>query len=95
MDKEHGRHLGLAELAQIMEVPRSTAHFWFTAYDHPHVRGLMALLEQLTQSERKAFVASLCRVLPSLDDPVLTHAANPLKELLLALKQASYDAGIV
>jgi hypothetical protein len=82
MDKEHGRHLGIAELAEIMEVPRSTAHFWFASYDHPHVRGFMALLEQLTQSEREAFVDSHCRVLPSLIDPSLNEAANRLKELL-------------
>lgn len=83
VDKEHQRLLRLRELAQIMGIPRSTVHFWFSASRDPHLPGFLALLEQLAEPERQAFIGFHCRALPTLNHPALAGATDALRELLV------------
>jgi hypothetical protein len=76
------RHLGYRELGKLMGKSRSTAHYWFSLYRNPGLRGFMTLLEHLEPEARQSFITSHCRELPTLSHPRLAHAASSLEELL-------------
>lgn len=58
-------------IAQLLGRSASTTHFWFEVYSHPQVLSFMALLERLSPAQRQAFVQSHCRLLPTLDHPLI------------------------
>jgi hypothetical protein len=82
LEMENGRAMGFEELGEIMGNPKSTAHYWFSAYRHPHLIGFMALLEQLSPEARNRFMDAHCRVFPTTSHPMLVGATEQLNSLL-------------
>lgn len=82
LEMENGRAMGFEELAEIMGSPKSTAHYWFSIYGHPHLMGFMALVERLSPQARQAFFEAHCRQFPTISDPALAGANRCLTSLL-------------
>jgi hypothetical protein len=82
LGKEHGRDLGFRELGKMIGKSKSTVHFWFTVYRHPHLLAFMALVERLSPEARQAFIGAHCREFPTFGHPRLVQAAEQLKEVL-------------
>jgi len=74
--------LGYEELGQMMGRPKSTAHFWFSVYGHPHLIGFMNLLERLPVQERLTFLNSYCRAYPTLTHPRIVGDIKEMETLL-------------
>lgn len=80
--KEQGHAVGFQELGQYIGQPKSTAHFWLSAYRHPHLLALMTLLERISPSERHSFMESYCRPFPLLSQACLVGQIAKLRALL-------------
>lgn len=87
IESELQRGLSFQRLGAMIGQPRSTTHYWFEVYDHPHVIAFVALLEWLSPCRRQEFIEKHCRVLPSLSDPRLARFQPQVRELLLSTKQ--------
>jgi hypothetical protein len=79
---EEGHQLGFAELGRLMGQSKSTVHFWFSSYRHPHLIAFMSLLERLSPAQRQAFIEAHCRVLPLLSDGSFVGEIAKLRDLL-------------
>jgi hypothetical protein len=62
-------------LAEIAGTSRSTAHHRFALSDQAQVVNLLCWLERLSPARRHAYIDAHCRNFPSLEHPLLAHAA--------------------
>ena len=72
-------------LAEIAGTSKSTTHHRFALSDQPQVVNFLCWLERLSPARRHAYVDAHCRIFPSLEHPLLAHAAaqtSRLRELL-------------
>jgi len=93
LEAAQGRRMSHAEIGEIIGQPRSTAHFWFSTYRHPHLLAVMAALERLSASQRQAFIECYCRVCPSLEAPQFAPVRTELEELLSLTNGLTVIAG--
>ncbi|HYG33706.1 MAG TPA: hypothetical protein VEC99_02915 [Clostridia bacterium] len=91
--REEGHPLGFVDLASLIGQPKSTAHFWFSLYHHPHLLAFMSLLERLSRVERQSFIEGNCRTLPLVSDPILTGQTTQLARLLAQQKGLTVITG--
>jgi hypothetical protein len=74
-------------LAKIMGQFKSTVHYWFNFYKHPHVLGFLSLLERLSPAQRQSFIEARCRAYPTFDHARLAHSPAKTGKLLQLLSQ--------
>jgi hypothetical protein len=84
-EEEHTDSLSFDRLAEIAGTSKSTTHHRFPLSDQPQVVNFLCWLERLSPARRHAYIDTHCRHFPSLEHPLLAHAAaqtSRLRELL-------------
>jgi hypothetical protein len=84
---ELGEEINFKRLGQLTGRTKSTAHHWFAVSSQPQILALMALLERLSVTQRQEFIETHCRLIPSLEHPILAHAPAKTGEMLELLRQ--------
>jgi hypothetical protein len=84
---ESGEALTFQFLGELVGRSKSTAHHWFGVSEPALMVALFCLLERLPQAQRRNFVESHCRVMPSLEDAVFVHSPARTGKLLELLRQ--------
>jgi len=84
-EEEHTDSMSFDRLAELAGTSKSTTHHRFALSDQPQVVNFLCWLERLSPGRRHAYVDAHCRIFPSLEHPLLAHAAaqtSRLRELL-------------
>jgi hypothetical protein len=87
-----GYPLSNLDFARLMRIAPSTSSYWFGVSPQPHLVAFLCLLEHLSPASRLSLLDRLCRDLPRLDHPRLTHAPQQIAELQNLLLQ---PAGLI
>ena len=74
-------------LAEITGTSKSTTHHRFALSDQPQAVNFLCWLERLSPARRHAYVDAHCRIFPSLEHPLLAHAAAQTSKLRQLLDQ--------
>ena len=69
LSQQHKHSLGFEELGLLIGKAKSSADYWFSHSSHRHLEAFVGLLEHLPPAQRRTFIDSHCRVLPTLADP--------------------------
>lgn len=80
-EEEHTDAISFHRLAEIAGTSKSTAHHRLALSGQPQVVAFFCWLERLPPPRRHAYIDAHCRLLPSLEHPLLAHATAQTSKL--------------